>query len=114
MPQKEERLQRLGGTRSAADLTVERLPTLDWSGHNDETVDELYRWVEQKAMEAYYWYMAQRVGKARASKMIRILAVALLTVGGILPLLSLILPGVRKCRVGVCCVSLRRRTYLTR
>ncbi len=79
---------------NVGDLAVGRLPTLNWNEKcHDETLNELYRWVEGNALEAYTWYMQERLGKARASKVIRISAVALLTAGGIFPLLSLILHG---------------------
>ncbi len=74
-----------------ADLSARSSPRLGWDvGRGFGNAQELYRWVEESAAEAYNWYIHEKIGKARVSKLIRVLAVTVLTAGAVLPLLSLI------------------------
>jgi hypothetical protein len=77
--------------RPVADLDANMLPPLDWQSERVlVSLETLFRWVEQNTIRAYDWYMREKETKARLSKTTRVGAVALLTIGGILPLLSLI------------------------
>jgi hypothetical protein len=70
------------------DLTARQFPLGDW-GEPAERLEELYRWSEERAVEAVEWYQRDRRWKARGARALRLLA-ALLGVGGaVLPLVDL-------------------------
>lgn len=70
------------------DLSARQFPLGDW-GEPAERLEELYRWSEERAVEAIDWYLRDRAWKRRCARSLRVLA-ALLTVGGVaLPLLDL-------------------------
>ncbi|WP_373311843.1 SLATT domain-containing protein [Streptomyces aurantiogriseus] len=70
------------------DLTGREFPLGDW-GEPAERLNELYRWVERGAMETAAWYLADRVGKRRAARVLRGGATAGAVLGAALPLLDL-------------------------
>jgi hypothetical protein len=73
-------------------LTVQALPALDWQAPEVmTTLDALFRWVEAGAIDAYSWYLREKEKKSRASKALRISAVAAIALGGTIPVLALIL-----------------------
>jgi hypothetical protein len=53
-----------------------------------ERLDELYRWVEQTALETAAWYLADRVGKRLAARVLRVGAAVGALAGAGLPLLD--------------------------
>nr|WP_106970284.1 SLATT domain-containing protein [Kitasatospora phosalacinea] len=75
-------------TRRRADLSARQFPLGDW-GEPAERLEELYRWSEERAVEAIDWYRRDRVWKRRWARLLRFSA-AVFTVGGVTaPLASL-------------------------
>ncbi|GAA5005203.1 SLATT domain-containing protein [Kitasatospora paranensis] len=75
-------------TRRRADLSARQFPLGDW-GEPAERLEELYRWSEERAVEAIDWYRRDRVWKRRWARLLRFSA-AVMAVGGVgAPLLSL-------------------------
>ncbi|MCX4882433.1 MULTISPECIES: SLATT domain-containing protein [unclassified Streptomyces] len=70
------------------DLTGRALPLGDW-GEPAERLHELYRWVEQGALETAAWYLADRAWKRRGARALRTGAAAGAVTGAALPLLDL-------------------------
>ncbi|MGW0335878.1 SLATT domain-containing protein [Streptomyces sp. NPDC003011] len=70
------------------DLTGRAFPLGDW-GAPAERLDELYRWVERGALETSAWYLADRVGKRRAARVLRAGAAGGAVAGAALPLLDM-------------------------
>lgn len=52
----------------------------------EEVLAELYEDAQSRAIEAHDWYLADRVGKKHASRILRVLAVLLASAGGLIPL----------------------------
>ncbi|MEZ0092610.1 SLATT domain-containing protein [Streptacidiphilus sp. EB129] len=74
--------------RRGGDLSTRQFPLGDW-GEPAERLEELYRWSEERAVEAIDWYQRDRRWKRRGARVLRYLA-SLLGVGGaVLPLLGL-------------------------
>ncbi|CAL9510684.1 SLATT domain-containing protein [Streptomyces sp. enrichment culture] len=70
------------------DLTGRAFPHGDW-GEPAERLEELYRWVEQGALQTAAWYLADRVWKRRGARALRTGAAAGAVAGAALPLLDL-------------------------
>ncbi|MGW7256034.1 SLATT domain-containing protein [Streptomyces sp. NPDC054834] len=70
------------------DLTGRPFPLGDW-GEPAERLDELYRWVERRALDTAAWYLADRVWKRRSARALRGGAAAGAVCGAALPLLDL-------------------------
>lgn len=70
------------------DLTGRPFPHGDW-GEPAPRLDELYRWVESRALETADWYLANRVWKRRAALVLRTGAATGAVCGAALPLLDL-------------------------
>ncbi|WP_377270462.1 SLATT domain-containing protein [Peterkaempfera sp. SMS 1(5)a] len=70
------------------DLSARQFPLGDW-GEPAERLEELYRWSEERAVEAIDWYLRDRAWKRRAARALRILAALLAVGGGVLPLVDL-------------------------
>ncbi|MFD1660366.1 SLATT domain-containing protein [Streptomyces caeni] len=70
------------------DLMGRPFPHGDW-GQPAERLEELYRWVERRALETAAWYLADRAGKRRAARALRAGTVAGAVCGAALPLLDL-------------------------
>ncbi|MFF1679013.1 SLATT domain-containing protein [Streptomyces sp. NPDC058256] len=75
------------GTRPG-DLTGRPFPLGDW-GEPAERLDELYRWVECGALDTASWYLADRVRKRWAARVLRGGAAVGAVAGAALPLLDL-------------------------
>ncbi|MET7761872.1 SLATT domain-containing protein [Streptomyces sp. NPDC005393] len=75
--------------RTQGDLLGRPFPHGDW-GEPAERLDELYRWVEEGALRVAEWYLADRVWKRRAARVLRVGAAVAGVVGATLPLLDLI------------------------
>ncbi|MEY9871082.1 hypothetical protein ABH931_000536 [Streptacidiphilus sp. MAP12-33] len=74
--------------RPGPDLSVRQFPLGDW-GEPAERLEELYRWSEERAVEAIDWYHRDRRWKRRGARFLRVFA-ALFGVGGaVLPLVAL-------------------------
>ncbi|MGW2935973.1 SLATT domain-containing protein [Streptomyces sp. NPDC001156] len=70
------------------DLTGGPFPHGDW-GEPAQRLDELYRWVEDRALETAAWYLANRVWKRRGALALRVGAASGAVCGAALPLLEL-------------------------
>ncbi|WP_425443748.1 SLATT domain-containing protein [Streptomyces pini] len=79
-----------GGTGRGehGDLLGRPFPLGDW-GEPAERLDELYRWVENGALEVVEWYLADRARKRRWARSLRAGTATGLAAGGVLPLLEL-------------------------
>jgi SMODS and SLOG-associating 2TM effector domain 2 len=74
------------------DLSVRQFPLGDW-GEPAERLEELYRWSEERALEAIEWYHRDRRWKRRGARVLRYLAALLGVAGAAAPLVGL--AGVR-------------------
>lgn len=70
------------------DLMGRPFPHGDWADPA-QRLDELYRWVERRALEAAAWYLENRVWKRRGARALRVGAVAGAVCAAALPLLEL-------------------------
>ncbi|WP_105973070.1 SLATT domain-containing protein [Streptomyces geranii] len=70
------------------DLAGRPFPLGDW-GEPAPRLDELYRWVEQGALETAAWYLTDRVWKRRGARVLRTGAALGAVAGAALPLLDL-------------------------
>jgi len=86
-PPQSGRGDRAAGLRPG-DLTGRPFPDGDW-GETAQRLDELYRWVEDRALETAAWYLADRVWKRRAAQLLRGGAALGAVCGAALPLLDL-------------------------
>ncbi|GAA3152726.1 SLATT domain-containing protein [Streptomyces rameus] len=96
------------------DLTGHAFPLGDW-GEPAERLDELYRWVERRALETSAWYLRDRVWKRRGARVLRAGAATGAVAGAALPLLDLtgaaggVAPwGCLALLLGVACVGVDR------
>ncbi|ANW21957.1 SLATT domain-containing protein [Streptomyces clavuligerus] len=82
------------GERARGDLTGRPFPHGDW-GVPAERLDELYHWCETGALRTAEWYLADRVGKRRTGRALRLAGAVGLTTGAGLPLADLtgVVPG---------------------
>lgn len=81
-----ERGDLLGG--SHAKLWGRAFPLGDW-GEPTDRLEELYVWVEQRALRVADWYLADRVWKRRGSRALRTGSALGVAAGAALPLLEL-------------------------
>lgn len=78
-----------GASRSQrGELLGQAFPLGDW-GEPAERLDELYQWVEQRALETVDWYLADRTRKRRAARLLRVGTALGFAGGAVLPLLAL-------------------------
>ncbi|WP_042423524.1 SLATT domain-containing protein [Streptacidiphilus anmyonensis] len=75
-------------SRPGRDLSVRQFPLGDW-GEPAERLEELYRWSEERAVEAIDWYHRDRRWKRRGARFLRVLATLLGMGGAVLPLIAL-------------------------
>ncbi|MFF2042910.1 SLATT domain-containing protein [Kitasatospora sp. NPDC058170] len=61
---------RRASTRRRTDLSARQFPLGDW-GEPAERLEELYRWSEERAVEAIDWYRRDRVWKRRWARLLR-------------------------------------------
>ncbi|GAA4677126.1 SLATT domain-containing protein [Streptomyces chumphonensis] len=81
-----------GGREGRGDLLGRTFPPGDW-GEPAERLEELFPWVERRALDVVAWYLADRAWKRRGARLLRT-GTALGVVGGaVLPALEL--TGVR-------------------
>ncbi|NUK46520.1 SLATT domain-containing protein, partial [Streptomyces lunaelactis] len=59
------------GEAPRGDLTGRPFPLGDW-GEPADRLDELYRWVEASGLRTAEWYLADRVGKRRLARVLRV------------------------------------------
>ncbi|HEX5566935.1 MAG TPA: SLATT domain-containing protein [Streptomyces sp.] len=76
------------GRSGRGDLLGRPFPLGDW-GEPAERLDELYQWVENRALEVVEWYLADRAWKRRAARLLRVGTVTCAAAGVALPLLEL-------------------------
>ncbi|MFE0328304.1 SLATT domain-containing protein [Streptomyces sp. NPDC003753] len=100
-----------GDPGAPGDLMGRPFPHGDW-GEPAQRLDELYRWVERRALETAAWYLANRVWKRRGAQALRAGAAVGAVCGAGLPLLDLtgVADGVApwaylSLLVGVACVA---------
>ncbi len=79
-----------GGERERAerDLSARQFPLGDW-GEPAERLEELYRWSEERAVEAITWYQRDRRWKRFGARALRLAAALLAAAGAAMPLVSL-------------------------
>ncbi|MFJ9522405.1 SLATT domain-containing protein [Kitasatospora sp. NPDC101801] len=75
-------------TRRRTDLSARQFPLGDW-GEPAERLEELYRWSEERAVEAIDWYRRDRVWKRRWARLLRFGAAGFAVGGAVDPLLAL-------------------------
>ncbi|MFJ8040067.1 SLATT domain-containing protein [Kitasatospora sp. NPDC096147] len=75
-------------TRRRTDLSARQFPLGDW-GEPAERLEELYRWSEERAVEAIDWYRRDRVWKRRWARLLRIGAAGSAVAGVTAPLVSM-------------------------
>ncbi|GAA2150162.1 SLATT domain-containing protein [Kitasatospora kazusensis] len=75
-------------TRRRTDLSARQFPLGDW-GEPAERLEELYRWSEERAVEAIDWYRRDRLWKRRWARLLRFGAAAFASVGVTAPLVAL-------------------------
>lgn len=80
----------MSGTQAERDpdLAAPRLPEITWD-KKAVALGELFCWAEDSAREAIKWYLSEKKRKARWSRSLRMLAIALVTLGGVVPLAAL-------------------------
>ncbi|WP_445276821.1 SLATT domain-containing protein [Streptomyces sp. DSM 41033] len=77
--------------KAQEDLTKRAVP--DLGGAGAEGVDrarEIFRWAESEALSLHAWYLAEKKGKALASKITRVFSIVMLTLGASFPTLALL------------------------
>ncbi|MBD0674687.1 SLATT domain-containing protein [Kitasatospora sp. NPDC091335] len=79
---------RRASTRRRADLSTRQFPLGDW-GEPAERLEELYRWSEERAVEAIEWYRRDRIWKRRWARLLRFGAAGFAAGGVIVPLVGL-------------------------
>ena len=81
--------------RRRHDLRPGPFPTVAMDQWNDTeaALTQLYRYAEGRAIEAIDWYLADKRGKRSWSRGLRLLAILLVTAGGLQPLLDAAAPG---------------------
>ena len=81
--------------RRPQDLRAEPFPTAAMEQWHDTeaALTQLYRYAEGRAIEAADWYLADKRGKRIWSRGLRLLAILLVTAGGLQPLLDAAAPG---------------------
>ncbi len=89
---KEPRPQR---RRRRRDLRAEPFPTaaMDQWQDTEAALTQLYRYAEGRAIDAIDWYLQDKRGKRGWSRGLRLLAILLVTAGGLQPLLDAAAPG---------------------
>jgi hypothetical protein len=75
-------------TRRRADLSARQFPLGDW-GEPAERLEELYRWSEERAVEAIDWYRRDRVWKRRWARLLRFSTATFAVAGVTAPLVAL-------------------------
>ncbi|KJK56790.1 SLATT domain-containing protein [Saccharothrix sp. ST-888] len=75
-------------TRRRADLSARQFPLGDW-GEPAERLEELYRWSEERAVEAIEWYHRDRIWKRRWARLLRFGAAGFAVTGVSAPLVAL-------------------------
>ena len=75
-------------TRRRTDLSARQFPLGDW-GEPAERLEELYRWSEERAVEAIDWYRRDRIWKRRWARLLRFGAACFAVGGATLPLVAL-------------------------
>ncbi|MFD4657930.1 SLATT domain-containing protein [Kitasatospora sp. NPDC058444] len=79
---------RRASTRQRTDLSTRQFPLGDW-GEPAERLEELYRWSEERAVEAIEWYRRDRVWKRRWARLLRFGAAGFAVGGVTAPLVGL-------------------------
>lgn len=96
-----------GGEAPLGDLTGRPFPLGDW-GEPAERLDELYRWVEADALRTARWYLADRVWKRRAGRLLRLGTALGVITGAALLLRSAVEWGCLSLLLGAACLACDR------
>jgi len=75
-------------TRRRTDLSARQFPLGDW-GEPAERLEELYRWSEERAVEAIDWYRRDRIWKRRWARLLRFGSATFAVAGVTAPLVAL-------------------------
>jgi hypothetical protein len=76
-------------TDAKIDLAITPLKNLDWSKEKRRhSVKEMFDYVTKEAEDAIKWYLQKKFNKRRCARYIRICAITLTSISGIIPLLS--------------------------
>ncbi|WP_329496398.1 SLATT domain-containing protein [Kitasatospora herbaricolor] len=75
-------------TRRRTDLSARQFPLGDW-GEPAERLEELYRWSEERAVEAIDWYRRDRLAKRRWARLLRLGTATFTVAGATAPLVDL-------------------------
>ncbi|WP_254552452.1 SLATT domain-containing protein [Kitasatospora sp. MMS16-BH015] len=75
-------------TRRRTDLSARQFPLGDW-GEPAERLEELYRWSEERAVEAIDWYRRDRIWKRRWARLLRLGAGLFAAAGVTAPVVAL-------------------------
>jgi SMODS and SLOG-associating 2TM effector domain 2 len=73
---------------SSGDLVSVRLPVIAPDEAWPEVAEKLFRWVEASALTTLEWYLKEKKPKARRSRILRIVAIAIATSGGVFPFVA--------------------------
>ena len=74
---------------TSKDIQLCKLGPLDWTPeHARQSIEEIYRYVVCAATEAINWYEAAKIPKRRGARRLRVGAIIMVAVAGILPILS--------------------------
>jgi len=82
-------------TPRSRDLRHGSFPTLsaqDWQQPVD-ACEALRAWAEARAVETIEWYLRDKRGRRRSSRLLRMAAIVLTALGGLQPLLAAVRPG---------------------
>ncbi|WP_344330389.1 SLATT domain-containing protein [Kitasatospora putterlickiae] len=79
---------RRASTRRRSDLSTRQFPLGDW-GEPAERLEELYRWSEERAVEAIEWYRRDRIWKRRWARLLRFGSAGFAVGGAAAPLVDL-------------------------
>ncbi|WP_257032511.1 MULTISPECIES: SLATT domain-containing protein [unclassified Streptomyces] len=79
---------RRAATHRRNDLSTRQFPLGDW-GEPAERLEELYRWSEERAVEAIEWYRRDRVWKRRWARLLRFGTAGFAVAGVTAPLVDL-------------------------
>ncbi|WP_159041192.1 MULTISPECIES: SLATT domain-containing protein [unclassified Streptomyces] len=76
--------------RNMSNLPKGAFPDFRDSGGAVEEARVLFRWAEREALDLHSWYLAEKKGKARTSKILRVFSVVMLAMGAAAPTIALL------------------------
>src|SRR6266852_3247495 len=77
------------GKQISQDIRPGELRSLDWGpDHSNQSLDVIYQYVVDAASQAINWYLTARRSKKRWAQRLRVGAIFMVAVAGVLPVLS--------------------------